>query len=533
MMRTHSALALLACIALASSASASPSGRIVEQKIGFAPASNIETDANGVPIVQPPTRVSGYFKLDRTVDAHMFYFLFESRNNAATDPVVLWMTGGPGCSSELAVFYENGPYAINDDMSLTETPFGWDVGHTTIFVDQPINTGFSYSNSDEDRVFNEILVADDMLDFLQEFFEVHPDLAERPFYVTGESYAGHYIPVVAHRVWAAAKAGEGKPIDLKGLAIGNGLTNPSIQFPAYADFALENKLIPQALHDIIQFWSPICTFASDVCESFQWDFLCGLGLGACMSTCFVPVLAVNPGINVYDIKKTCDGPLCYDFSNADEFLNMDSTKKALGVSKAMEWVACDMMVHQDLSGDWLRDYTHLIPDMLEDGLQVMIYAGTLDLICNWLGNSRWVHAMEWSGQAKFQAAKEQEWSGGDGPAGTVKAAGGLSFVKVFEAGHMVPMDQPKNALAMIAAFTRGKALGGLSPAAAANAPATWRAGLGSLLSAVAAQPAVECLAHEHHVAEEQGGAWGGEGKGKGQHHHTVSLPRGLGRDARA
>lgn len=60
--------------------------------------------------------------------------------------VVLWMTGGPGCSSELAVFYENGPYSINHDMTLTETKYGWDRFHTTIFVDQPINTGFSYSN---------------------------------------------------------------------------------------------------------------------------------------------------------------------------------------------------------------------------------------------------------------------------------------------------------------------------------------------------------------------------------------------------
>ena len=73
--------------------------------------------------------------------------IFETLVNPphATCSVVLWMTGGPGCSSELAVFYENGPYSINHDMSLTETQFGWDRFHTTIFVDQPINTGFSYS----------------------------------------------------------------------------------------------------------------------------------------------------------------------------------------------------------------------------------------------------------------------------------------------------------------------------------------------------------------------------------------------------
>jgi carboxypeptidase C (cathepsin A) len=56
------------------------------------------------------------------------------------------MTGGPGCSSELAVFFENGPYSINHDMTLSETQYGWDRFHTTIFVDQPVNTGFSFSN---------------------------------------------------------------------------------------------------------------------------------------------------------------------------------------------------------------------------------------------------------------------------------------------------------------------------------------------------------------------------------------------------
>jgi hypothetical protein len=35
--------------------------------------------ANDVPIVDPPERVAGYFKLNRTVDAHMFYFFYESR----------------------------------------------------------------------------------------------------------------------------------------------------------------------------------------------------------------------------------------------------------------------------------------------------------------------------------------------------------------------------------------------------------------------------------------------------------------------
>lgn len=63
-------------------------------------------------------------------------------------------------------------------------------------------------------------VADDMLDFLQEFFDAHPEVATNEVYVTGESYAGHYVPAVSHRIWEYNKAPFGMPINFKGLAIG-------------------------------------------------------------------------------------------------------------------------------------------------------------------------------------------------------------------------------------------------------------------------------------------------------------------------
>lgn len=55
----------------------------------------------------------------------MFYFFFESRNSKK-DPVVIWLTGGPGCSSELAMFYENGPFTIADNLTLVWNEYGWD-----------------------------------------------------------------------------------------------------------------------------------------------------------------------------------------------------------------------------------------------------------------------------------------------------------------------------------------------------------------------------------------------------------------------
>lgn len=68
----------------------------------------------------------------------MFYFFFESRGKKE-DPVVIWLTGGPGCSSELAVFYENGPFTIANNMSLVWNKFGWDK-----VVNLPVNPIFNY-----------------------------------------------------------------------------------------------------------------------------------------------------------------------------------------------------------------------------------------------------------------------------------------------------------------------------------------------------------------------------------------------------
>jgi cathepsin A (carboxypeptidase C) len=74
----------------------------------------------------------------------MFYWLFRSRRDPATDPLVFWLTGGPGCSSEVAIFYENGPFTINDDMTLKKNEYSWNDVSNIAFVDNPVGTGFSH-----------------------------------------------------------------------------------------------------------------------------------------------------------------------------------------------------------------------------------------------------------------------------------------------------------------------------------------------------------------------------------------------------
>lgn len=122
------------------------------------------------------------------------------------------------------------------------------------------------------------------------------------------------------------------------------------------------------------------------------------------------------------------------------------------------WEACSTSVYFDMLGDWMKNFDPPIPAMLQAGVRVMIYAGVEDFICNWVGNQRWVDSLPWYGKGDWAGAKEQDWVVHGHTAGTAKAVGPLSFVKVDKAGHMVPMDVPANALDMITKFTRNSSL---------------------------------------------------------------------------
>lgn len=382
----------------------------------------------------------------------MFYLFFESRNSNK-DPIVIWLTGGPGCSSELAVFYENGPFSIADNMSLVWNQFGWDQASNLIYVDQPTGTGFSYSSDKRDLRHNEKGVSDDLYDFLQAFFAEHSEYAENDFYITGESYAGHYIPAFASRVHQGNKDKEGIHINLKGFAIGNGLTDPAIQYKAYTDYALDMGIIKESDYKRINKIYPTCELAIKLCGT-SGTVSCLASYLVC-NTIFSSIMRIAGNANYYDIRKQCEGSLCYDFSNMEKFLNLKSVRETLGVGD-IEFVSCSPTVYEAMLTDWMRNLEVGIPALLEDGIQLLVYAGEYDLICNWLGNSRWVHAMEWSGQSGFVSSSEIPFLVDGVEAGLLKTHGSLSFLKVHDAGHMVPMDQPKAALEMLKRWTRGK-----------------------------------------------------------------------------
>ncbi|KAK7261306.1 hypothetical protein RIF29_27615 [Crotalaria pallida] len=423
-------------------------GKIVEKKFSFPKLDG----ASGGPSVQELGHHAGYYRLPRAKAARMFYFFFESRSSK-DDPVVIWLTGGPGCSSELALFYENGPFQFTYNLSLAWNDYGWDKASNILFVDQPTGTGFSYTSDESDIRHDEDGVSNDLYDFLQAFFKEHPQFVKNDFFITGESYAGHYIPALASRVHQGNKANQGVHINLKGFAIGNGLTNPEIQYQAYTDYALDRGIIAKSDYNLINKLLPACEQAIKTCATEGGD-ACESSVYVC-NDIFNNIINLAGNINYYDIRKKCEGDLCYDFSNVETFLNEKTVRDALGVGD-LDFVSCSSRVYSAMMQDWMRNLEAGIPALLEDGIKVLVYAGEEDLICNWLGNSRWVHAMEWSGQKEFRESPTVQFLVDGAEAGELKSHGPLTFLKVNEAGHMVPMDQPKAALQMLSSWMQGK-----------------------------------------------------------------------------
>lgn len=324
---------------------------------------------------------AGYFHLRTGPGSkHYFYWHFASRNAPKDDPVVLWLTGGPGCSSEVALFGENGPCKVNKDgTATTRNPYSWNFAANLLYVDQPTGTGFSYgSGYDHD----EKGVANDMYDFLLQFFAKHTELADNDLYIFGESYAGHYVPAIAHRVWRGNKEGGTPRLQLRGVAVGNGLTDPEVQYAYYPDMAISTNghkpAVGSLTHAAMKLALPACLATIRACNaanSSMADAACAAAQTGCNAAEVMPYQ--TSGLNVYDMRIPCEVPgLCYDFSNIGKYLARAEVRRALNIDPAhADWADCNMAVNMMFRADWMKDYQQRLPDLLNDGIRVLIYAG--------------------------------------------------------------------------------------------------------------------------------------------------------------
>jgi len=422
-------------------------------------------------------QTAGYISVNPITN--YFFWLFEAKQNPESAPLLMWLSGGPGCSSQLALFAENGPCKVAKNGEKTyANPSSWHNAANVMWVDQPAGVGFSTGIGTHD----EKGVAENMYTFLQKFFQQFPQYQKTNFFVFGESYAGHYVPAISHRIWSGNKANEGLHISLKGLAIGNGLTDPLEQYKWYPEMGhfggqqegghAPANVISKGDYYIMKAMVPACELGIIACNrGVDPDPQTGGIVNA--TACFAAYDACNfmaimpyelTGKNPYDMRINCEhGRLCYDFDMITTYLNKPEVQTALGVKKT--WGSCNMAV--DLSfvaaGDWLVRYQGLLPDLLKDGIDVLIYAGDVDYICNWLGNKAWTQKLDWEHSAEFNKAQDEEWKVNGRTVAKLRSSNGLSFMQVFEAGHMVPMDQPEVALEMVRQFVSGKLQQGSQP----------------------------------------------------------------------
>jgi len=398
---------------------------------------------------------SGYLD-DNENDKHLFYWFFESRSNPETDPVVLWLNGGPGCSSLTGLFLELGPSSIEKDLSLKWNPSSWNSNASVIFLDQPVNVGYSYSDN---AVSNTVAAGKDVYALLTLFFEQFPEYAKQDFHIAGESYAGHYIPVFAAEILSHKK----RNINIKSVLIGNGLTDGLTQYEYYEPMACGKGGYPAVLDEseckAMKDAYPRCASLIEQCYQSESVWSCVPASLYCNNAMMGPYQ--RTGTNVYDIRGPCEDTsnLCYAALGwISEYLNKREVIEALG-AEVNGYESCNFDINRNFlfAGDWMKPYHQLIPSILAE-IPVLIYAGDADFICNWLGNQAWTEALEWPGKSKFNKAETTKFKISDSgkEIGETKTGGNLSFLRIFEAGHMTPMNQPEASLEFFNRWLGGK-----------------------------------------------------------------------------
>jgi cathepsin A (carboxypeptidase C) len=388
---------------------------------------------------------SGYLD-DEANDKHLFYWFFESRNDPKNDPVVLWLNGGPGCSSLTGLFLELGPSSIDKNIKVVRNDFSWNNNASVIFLDQPVNVGYSYSGS---SVSNTVAAGKDVYALLTLFFQQFPQYAKQDLHIAGESYAGHYIPVFASEILSH----ENRNINLKSVLIGNGLTDGYTQYEHYRPMACGEGGWPSVLGEseclAMDEALPRCQSLISNCYESGSVWSCVPATIYCNNALIGPYQ--RTGQNVYDVRGKCEDSsnLCYrGLGYITEYLNQKPVLEALGV-EVDSYDSCNFDINRNFlfQGDWMQPFHQLVPKILEQ-IPVLIYAGDADYICNWLGNQAWTEALKWPGQKAFNKASvdDLKLAGEDDEYGKIKTSGNFTFMRIYAAGHMVPMDQPENSL---------------------------------------------------------------------------------------
>jgi len=366
-----------------------------------------------------------------------FYWLFESRSDPSKDPLIIWLSGGPGCSSEIAILFENGPYRFMpnfpDQVNLETNPYSWNNIANVLYIDQPKGIGYSKTQSYGQ---NESVAINDVIQLVNQFLDIFPAYKGRKAYIGGSSYTGHYVANIASELSTSSN------IKLAGVLLGNAWVDPYNQYASHAQFAFDNGLITQAKFLIIR-------TALEACRKLISQGLIGEAVTACGGS-LNQLIGNPPDFNYYNINKTFIPPIGYNFSNADTFLKKNASQLILGV-RGRQWSQCNSTADSYFAKDRINSSSNVVKDLLNKGIQVLVYNGDLDLVSNWVGAEYWTTNVTWSGQKDFINAPYKLI----GNYGTSKSYKNFIYYRIYEAGHLATVEKPAACLDMLVRFMKG------------------------------------------------------------------------------
>jgi cathepsin A (carboxypeptidase C) len=251
-------------------------------------------------------------------------------------------------------------------------------------------------------------------------------------------------------------------INLKSIMIGNGLTDPLTQYAYYKPMACGEGGSPAILSpsecEAMDNALPRCQSLIQSCYDSESAWSCVPASIYCNNALIGPVQ--KTGVNLYDIRRPCKGSLCYEELDwISAYLNKKNVMEALG-AEVDRYESCNMDINRNFlfqGHDWMMPYHRVVPDLLTQ-IPVLVYAGSVDFICNWLGNQAWVEALEWPGKKAYNKAPVKHYKTHDEGkvVGNIKSSGNLTFVEIDAAGHMVPYDQPEASLDMVNRWISGE-----------------------------------------------------------------------------
>ncbi|KAL6873979.1 hypothetical protein ACP4OV_014061 [Aristida adscensionis] len=415
---------------------------------------------------------AGYVTVNETRGRALFYWFFEAAEGVERKPVVLWLNGGPGCSSVgYGAAEELGPFLVQKGKpEIALNPHSWNKDANLLFLESPAGVGFSYTNTTEDlSQFGDALTVN--------WFKRFPQFKGHDFYITGESYAGHYVPQLAEKILEEnRKAHKRERINLKGIMIGNAAIDSSSDDRGLADYAWDHAVISDELYAAIK---THCSFSddgdeSDACSA-AWDKffdalrdidLYSLYTPACTdamlnSSSSSAAAAAAAGrrfsrrlrrvhrgrpYNTYDP--------CADY-HVVEYLNRADVQAALHANVSgvvpYRWSPCS-----DALTEWDDSPASTLPairGLVDAGLRVLVFSGDTD---DRVPVTSTRYALRKLGLATVKPWRE--WFTSDQVGGYTVLYDGLTFVTVRGAGHMVPMITPVQARQLFAHFLAGKEL---------------------------------------------------------------------------